>query len=90
MGHAGIATTIALIGRPDAAPFLEGVIDDWVEPVAELLIRLDFEPGRAASEARLAIAVTRGLLLDLLATGERAAIDRATQCFLDRYRPGPA
>lgn len=46
----------ALLGHPDAAPLLEGVIDDWIEPVADLFVRLGFEPDRAASEARLAIA----------------------------------
>lgn len=76
----------ALVGHPDAAPLLDGVIDDWIEPVADLFVRLGFEPDRATSEARLAIAVTRGLLLDLLATGDRGAVERATQCYLDRYR----
>jgi hypothetical protein len=35
----------------------------------------------AQAEARLAIAVTRGLLLDLLATGDLAAVDAA----MDRF-----
>ena len=79
----------ALNGHADAEPLLEGVIDDWLDPVAELFVRLGFEPERAAAEARLAIAVARGLLLDLLATGDRAAVERASRCYLDRYRPAP-
>jgi hypothetical protein len=36
-------------------------------------------PDAARAFARLGIAVTRGLLLDLLATGDRAAVDAAME-----------
>jgi hypothetical protein len=36
-------------------------------------------PQAAEARARLAIAVTRGLLLDLLATGERERVDAAME-----------
>lgn len=77
----------ALSGRPDAEPFLDGIVEDWVEPVAKLFARLGYAPAQASVEARLAIAVTRGLLLDLLAGGDRALIERAMSTFIDRYRP---
>lgn len=38
--------------------------------------------GRARDQARLALAVIRGLLLDLVATGDRAAVERAMKQFL--------
>jgi hypothetical protein len=47
----------------------------------------------ARAEARLAIAVTRGLLLDLLATGDLDAVGAAMDRFTARYlhaQPGLA
>lgn len=71
----------ALQGREWAAPLLEGVIDEWVDAAAALL-RADGAPARQARvDARLSVAVTRGLLLDLLATGDRRAVDAAMARF---------
>jgi hypothetical protein len=39
----------------------------------------------ANAEARLAVDVTRGLLLDLLATGDRRAVNAAAERFFARY-----
>ena len=36
----------------------------------------------ALAQARLGIAVSRGLLLDLLATGDRAAVDAAMEAYI--------
>src|SRR5690606_26751518 len=58
----------ALQGRSWAAPMLDRVVDDWLEPIAAALRTVD--PDADVIDARLAIAVTRGLLLDLLATGD--------------------
>lgn len=67
----------------DGAPGLEGAAEEsirpWLEPLAELL-------GDPA-EARLALAVMRGLILDLLATGERERVDAAWTAFLDAVVP---
>jgi AcrR family transcriptional regulator len=72
----------ALQGRPHAVPLLDGIVDNWVEPVAALLRAEGFPAGEAGAEARLGIAVTRGLLLDLLATGDAAAVDQAHEQYL--------
>jgi hypothetical protein len=37
------------------------------------------------AHARLGLAVTRGLLLDLLATGDRAGVDAALEVFAGGY-----
>ena len=74
----------ALGGHPAFAPFLDGIVDSWIEPAAELGRRLGLAPAQARDEARLGLAVTRGLLLDLLATGDREGVDRA----MDRYIAG--
>ena len=39
----------------------------------------------ARADARLGVAVTRGLLLDLVGTGNRAAVDEAYARYLQLY-----
>lgn len=70
----------ALQGRSWATPLLDGAIDTWIAPVAQALAASGADSDPAA--VRLAIAVTRGLLLDLLATGDRAAVDEAMRRFV--------
>jgi AcrR family transcriptional regulator len=65
----------ALQGRPGTTELLDGIVDAWLEPAATMLTQLGFEDGEAA--ARLGIAVTRGLLLDLLATRDHERVDAA-------------
>jgi AcrR family transcriptional regulator len=72
---------LALQGRPGTAGLLDDVVDAWVGPTAELLVQRGRPSEHARAEARLGVAVTRGLLLDLLATRDRAAVDAA----LERY-----
>ena len=69
----------ALQGRPGTTALLDGIVDSWLAPVLELLDRLGFPHEHAAAQARLGIAVTRGLLLDLLATGDHDACDAAME-----------
>jgi AcrR family transcriptional regulator len=70
----------ALQGRPGTTELLDGIVDAWLEPGATALEAYGFPDGRAV--ARLGIAVTRGLLLDLLATGNRAAVDAAMEAYI--------
>ena len=42
-------------------------------------------PAVARAHARLGLAVVRGLLLDLLATGDRAGVDAALDAFASSY-----
>ena len=58
----------ALQGRRWATPMLEGVVEDWVGPVAAMLEAHGANPEMARAVARLYVAVGRGLLLDVLAT----------------------
>lgn len=75
----------ALQGRSWATPLLDGVVDDWVQPIAATLRARGERPAVARAEARLAVAVTRGLLLDLLATGDRRAVEAAARRFFLRF-----
>jgi hypothetical protein len=72
-------------GGAEAEGFLPEVVDAWIEPSAELYRRLGLSEGDARAEARLALAVARGLLLDLLATGDRAAVDAAVERYIARF-----
>jgi hypothetical protein len=44
-----------------------------------MMVAMGFASEDARALARLGVAVTRGLLLDLLATGDRAAVDAAIE-----------
>jgi AcrR family transcriptional regulator len=84
---------LALQGRPGTAGFLDGIVDDWLEMLTQYSIQLGSPPDHARADARLGVAVMRGLLLDLLATGDRAGIDEAVERFIllaeAAARPGP-
>jgi AcrR family transcriptional regulator len=73
----------ALQGRTWATPMLDGVVEDWVAPVAALGEDLGASPELARVVARLYVAVGRGLLLDVLATGEGEEVDAAMRFFAD-------
>lgn len=72
----------ALQGRPGTTELLDGIVDSWLAPVIALLDGVDFPHEHAAAQARLGIAVTRGLLLDLLATGNRRACNAAMEQYI--------
>jgi AcrR family transcriptional regulator len=73
--------THALLGRPGTDEFLGRVVESWVAPIAARLVDEGADPRQARAEARLHVAVVRGLILDLLATGDRKGVTAA----FDRY-----
>ncbi|MFF3518325.1 TetR/AcrR family transcriptional regulator [Streptomyces sp. NPDC002573] len=75
----------ALRGRPEALPILEVLVADWLEPLAAAEVAAGTDPVTAHNRARLGLATVRGLLLDLLATGDRAGVDAAMEEFLRLY-----
>lgn len=54
----------------------------WHEPVLRLLTDRGFTRAEARRLTRLGIAVYRGLLLDLLATGDKRAVDAAARTYI--------
>jgi AcrR family transcriptional regulator len=64
----------ALLGRPGTEGFLDGIVESWVAPVAAALVNVGAGEPTARADARLGLAVARGLLLDLLAAGDRARV----------------
>ena len=73
----------ALLERPWTASFRESVISAWDEPVAALFEQLGFSSDEARARARLSLATTRGLLLDLLLTGDLDRLTASADLFSD-------
>ena len=78
----------ALQAPEQFADFLEHVVTDWMD-ILRTAQGPDTDPAEATRTATLVIATLRGLLLDLLATGDRSRIEDAAQSFLDTL-PAPS
>jgi AcrR family transcriptional regulator len=73
----------ALAGQESVAPVLDGIVTSWLQDESMFA-------GLPLAQARMALAFTRGALLDLLATGDRAGVDAAVRAFVDLVWPsGP-
>lgn len=75
----------ALQGRPHTGALLDGIVTDWLAPLTDLCIAQGVPPQQATAAARLGVAVTRGLLLDLLATGDQEAVGKAMELFIEMF-----
>src|SRR6202012_809420 len=75
----------ALQGRAHTTELLDGIVESWLDPATEINVALGVPRELARAHARLCVAVTRGFLLDLLATGDVAAVDDAMDAFIDVY-----
>jgi AcrR family transcriptional regulator len=75
----------ALQGRAHTTELLDGIVEDWLGPATEINVALGVPRELARAHARLGVAVTRGLLLDLLATRDVEAVDAAMKAFIDLY-----
>jgi AcrR family transcriptional regulator len=72
-------------GRVHARPLLDAALDPWYDAITELHRRQGMTPARARAHAHQGIAVTRGLLLDLIATGNQRDVDRAMRLQIEMY-----
>ena len=72
----------ALRGRAPATSLLDDDIASWLRPGVRTLADTGMPADRAEALARLGLAAARGLLLDLLATGDRRAVTEAFELFL--------
>jgi AcrR family transcriptional regulator len=75
----------ALQGDAQVRPLLGESIASWLEANDALAAARGIPPDQARVHARLGLAVVRGLLLDLLATGDRAGVDASLEVFARRY-----
>jgi AcrR family transcriptional regulator len=79
----------ALLGRPGTEAFLDDIVESWVAPIAAAMVDAGADEKRARADARLGVAVVRGLLLDLLATGDRDGVTEAFERYLDQVARQP-
>jgi AcrR family transcriptional regulator len=75
----------ALQGDEQVRPLLEESIESWLHAQSALAGAQGVPVAEARVQARLGLAVVRGLLLDLLATGDREGADAALDLFAGRY-----
>jgi AcrR family transcriptional regulator len=82
--------TLALQDSTRFPGFVEASVEEWLKP----LEACSMSPGRSRAQARalatVLLAGFRGFLLDLLATHDRARIDRAVDLWLTRLHASPA
>lgn len=77
----------ALHRRPPTSALLDGIVESWLGPAARLGEAYGIPAAEARQFARLGLAVTRGLLLDLLATEDREGVDAAMEHWIALNAP---
>jgi AcrR family transcriptional regulator len=80
----------AMQGLAHAAALRADLIESWLEQLAALAVRAGTDPGSARVEARVQLATARGLLFDLLISGDRAGVDAAMELFTSWLPAGRA
>jgi AcrR family transcriptional regulator len=68
----------AMQDLPHTESLKADLINVWLPPLIELCVRAGIPPDEAPAYARLGLAASRGLLFDLLLTGDRAGVDEAS------------
>ena len=64
-------------GKDHAATFRDALVAAWLPSVVEVYRAIGIPETQAETDARLALAGARGLLLDLLVTGDRTEVTEA-------------
>jgi AcrR family transcriptional regulator len=64
-------------GKEHAAVLRDELIAAWLPSVTDLCVAIGVPQAQASTHARLALGAARGLLLDLLVSGERTEVTRA-------------
>ena len=68
----------AMQDQPHTEALKADLINVWLPPLTDLCIRAGIPPDQAPAYARLGLAASRGLLFDLLLTGDRKGVDEAS------------
>jgi AcrR family transcriptional regulator len=72
----------ALQDRPGTEHLLGGIVDSWLESLTQVQEATGLSRRDAKADVRLGVAITRGLLLDLLATGDRKGVNDAFERYI--------
>lgn len=75
----------ALQGRAHATGLLDTLVVAWLEPIGDIFRRMGLRPTEARIHARLFVAMMRGVMLDLLTTGDVEEIKAAWDHHLSQY-----
>ncbi|MDX6264634.1 MAG: hypothetical protein QOH84_6322, partial [Kribbellaceae bacterium] len=68
----------AMQDLPHTEALKADLINVWLPPLIDLCIRAGIPADQAPAYARLGLAASRGLLFDLLLTGDQAGVDEAS------------
>ncbi len=68
----------AMQDQPHTEALKADLINVWLPPLTDLCLRAGIPPDQAPAYARLGLAASRGLLFDLLLTGDRQGVDEAS------------
>lgn len=71
----------AMLGLPHAIELRDRLVTTWLDALESMWTTRGVRPDAARRQARLDLAVARGLLHDLLLTGDRAEVDGAMQAY---------
>jgi AcrR family transcriptional regulator len=77
----------SLRGQPGTEGLRASLVEPWLDVVDDAARVLGLPPDDARLDARVGMALVRGLLLDLLATGDRDGVDAAIDHFIARWWP---
>lgn len=77
----------ALFGGPGTDEFFEASVEAWITALAADWVMAGGDETTARTQGRLGLAVARGLLLDLLLTGDRDGVTQAYERFLQYAQP---
>jgi len=77
---------LAVHDRPGTEGFLESMTEPWLDEATAAAARLGVTADR--DELRLGVAVSRGLLAEVLASGDLEGPTRSLQRFLDLWEAG--
>jgi AcrR family transcriptional regulator len=79
------AVALALRGRAGTEGLRETLVEPWLAAFVEAARPMGMAEDDVRLDARIGMALTRGLLLDLLATGDRKGVDAAMERFIELY-----
>jgi hypothetical protein len=77
----------AMQDLPHTEALKADLINVWLPPLIDLCVRAGLPPDEAPAYARLGLAASRGLLFDLLLTGDRAGVDAASDLLNKLFTP---
>lgn len=73
----------AMQAQPHADALRPALVAPWLDALTSLMMQAGHEPASARVRARLGLAVARGLLHDVLVTGDIESADAAMTSFVD-------